>query len=197
MKILVLADEESEYLWDYFERSKFDGIDLIISCGDLDAGYLSFLATLLPIPVLYVHGNHDTKYESRPPEGCISIDGELYIYKGIRIVGLGGSMRYRQDVKNQYTEKEMKKRVRKLFFPILFHRGFDILVAHAPAKGINDGEDLAHQGFKVFGKMIKQYHPKYFVHGHVHQNYSSHFKRYDKLEDTTIVNAYERCIIEI
>ena len=64
MKILVLADEESEYLWDYFERSKFDGIDLIISCGDLDAGYLSFLATLLPIPVLYVHGNHDTKYES-------------------------------------------------------------------------------------------------------------------------------------
>ena len=109
MKILVLADQESEYLWDYFERSKFEGIDLIISCGDLDAGYLSFLATLLPIPVLYVHGNHDTKYQTRPPEGCISIDGEYYIYKGIRIVGLGGSMRYRRDVENQYTEREMAK----------------------------------------------------------------------------------------
>ena len=109
VKILVLADQESEYLWDYFERSKFEGIDLIISCGDLDAGYLSFLATLLPIPVLYVHGNHDTKYQTRPPEGCISIDGEYYIYKGIRIVGLGGSMRYRRDVENQYTEREMAK----------------------------------------------------------------------------------------
>ena len=37
MKILVLADKESPYLWDYFEKSKFEGIDLIISCGDLAA----------------------------------------------------------------------------------------------------------------------------------------------------------------
>ena len=45
MKILVLADEESKYLWDYFEKSKLEGIDLIISCGDLKPQYLSFLAT--------------------------------------------------------------------------------------------------------------------------------------------------------
>ena len=37
MRILVLADKESPYLWDYFEKSKFEGIDLIISCGDLAA----------------------------------------------------------------------------------------------------------------------------------------------------------------
>ena len=42
MKILVLADKESPYLWDYFEKSKFEGIDLIISCGDLAADYLSW-----------------------------------------------------------------------------------------------------------------------------------------------------------
>ena len=42
MRILVLADKESPYLWDYFEKSKFEGIDLIISCGDLAADYLSF-----------------------------------------------------------------------------------------------------------------------------------------------------------
>ena len=51
MKILVLADKESPYLWDYFEKSKFEGIDLIISCGDLAADYLSFLTTLTSIPV--------------------------------------------------------------------------------------------------------------------------------------------------
>ena len=56
MKILVLADKESPYLWDYFEKSKFEGIDLIISCGDLAADYLSFLTTLTSIPVLYVCG---------------------------------------------------------------------------------------------------------------------------------------------
>ena len=106
-------------------------------------------------------------------------------------------MRYRKDVENQYTEREMAKRVRKLLLPLVFHRGFDILVAHAPARGVNDGEDLAHQGFKVFRRLICHYHPKYFVHGHIHQNYTSRFKRYDKLDDTTVVNAYERCIIEI
>ena len=37
MKILLLADEESKYLWDFFEKEKLDGIDLIISCGDLKA----------------------------------------------------------------------------------------------------------------------------------------------------------------
>ena len=63
MKILAIADEESKYFWDFFEKSKLDGIDLIISCGDLDPRYLSFLVTLSTVPVLYVHGNHDGKYE--------------------------------------------------------------------------------------------------------------------------------------
>ena len=41
MKILAIADEESKYLWDFYEKGKLDGIDLIISCGDLDPNYLS------------------------------------------------------------------------------------------------------------------------------------------------------------
>ena len=44
MKILVLADVESKYLWDYFEKEKLEGIDLILSAGDLKPQYLSFLA---------------------------------------------------------------------------------------------------------------------------------------------------------
>ena len=35
MKIMVLADTESRSLWDFFEKSKLEGIDLILSCGDL------------------------------------------------------------------------------------------------------------------------------------------------------------------
>lgn len=90
MKILVLADEESKYLWDYFEKDKLEGIDLIISCGDLKPQYLSFLATYAKAPILYVHGNHDAVYDETPPEGCICIDGDIYVYNGIRILGLGG-----------------------------------------------------------------------------------------------------------
>mgnify|MGYP002508894457 CR=1 FL=1 len=53
----------------YFDKSMLEGIDLIISCGDLDPRYLSFLVTFYSGPVLYVHGNHDGKYEQIPPEG--------------------------------------------------------------------------------------------------------------------------------
>ena len=195
MKILAIADEESKYLWDYYEKSKLEGIDLIISCGDLDPRYLSFLVTLSSVPVLYVHGNHDGKYENIPPEGCTCIDDKIDVHKGIRIMGLGGSMRYRPGP-HQYTEREMKKRVKRMWSKILWRRGFDILVAHAPAFQLNDGRDLPHQGFQIFRTLMEKYKPRFFLHGHIHQSYGKEYKRYDKYQDTHIINAYERCVFD-
>ena len=195
MRIMVIADDESTYLCDQFEKSKLEGIDLIISCGDLHPHYLSFLATFTSAPVLYVHGNHDAKYDQVPPEGCTCIDDKLFVYNGIRILGLGGSMRYNPG-KHQYTEREMRARVRKLFLPLLFHKGFDILVTHAPAYQLNDGRDLPHQGFQTFIDLIEKYNPKYFLHGHVHMPYGREHKRYDRYEDTQVINGYERFVFD-
>ena len=78
MKILVLADVESKYLWDYFEKEKLEGIDLILSAGDLKPQYLSFLASFSKVPVLYVHGNHEGKkfdLIKANPHVFIEIDG--------------------------------------------------------------------------------------------------------------------------
>ena len=195
MKILAIADEESAYLWDHFEREKLEGIDLIISCGDLDPRYLSFLATFTSAPVLYVHGNHDEKYADIPPEGCICIDDSIYVHKGVRIMGLGGSMRYRNG-EHQYTEWDMIRRVGRLAFKIFRNRGFDILVTHAPAYELNDARDLPHQGFKVFLRLLEKYKPRFFLHGHVHLSYGRNHKRYDKYQETHVINAFERCVFE-
>ncbi len=195
MRILALADKESKALWDYFDKSMLEGIDLIISCGDLDPRYLSFLVSLYNGPVLYVHGNHDGKYEQIPPDGCVCIEDKIYVYKGIRILGLGGSMRYKPGP-HQYTEWEMKRRVAKLGFQLLRRRGFDILVTHAPAYQLNDGRDLPHQGFRIFRTLLEKYCPKYFLHGHVHLSYGRDHKRYDKYLDTHVINVYERCVFE-
>lgn len=195
MKILAIADEESAYLWDYFEKSKLNGIDLIISCGDLNPEYLSFLATFTSAPVIYVHGNHDVKYKKTPPEGCICIEDQIYVHNGIRILGLGGSMEYTGG-DHQYTEAAMCKRVRKLYWKLRKNKGFDILVSHAPAYGLNDGDDLPHRGFQVFNTLIDKYSPKYFLHGHVHMKYGRKHKRYDTYKDTQIINSFERCVFE-
>lgn len=196
MKILFLADEESKSYWDFFDKEAFKDIDLIVSCGDLKPSYLSFLVTMTSIPVLYVCGNHDDKYDKTPPEGCICIEDTIYEYNGVRILGLGGSYRYKQG-KNQYTEKEMKRRIGKLRFQLFRKRGFDILVTHAPAYGLNDGENLCHRGFESFGDLIEKYKPKYFVHGHVHMNYGRQFPREDHIGETKVINAYHHYVVEI
>lgn len=195
MKILAIADEESKYLWDFFEKDKLQDVDLILSAGDLKPEYLSFLVTMSNVPVLYVHGNHDDKYARKPPEGCICIEDDIYEYRGVRILGLGGSMRYRPGG-HQYTDKEMHKRVKKLRFKLFRKRGFDILLTHSPAYQVNDGRDLPHQGFQDFIFLMDKYKPRFFIHGHVHMSYGRQFKRYDKYEETNIINAYERCLFE-
>lgn len=194
MKILVVSDEENTYIWDYFERSRFADIDLIISCGDLKAEYLSFLVTMIKAPLFYVHGNHDEKYLKNPPEGCTNIDDKLINYKGLRILGLGGSNRYR-DGDFQYTEKEMKKRIFKLYLKLWFYKGFDILVTHAPAFKIGDGEDICHRGFQCFVDLLEKYSPKYMLHGHQHLSYSRN-SRIIGYMNTKIINGFGYYILE-
>ncbi len=196
MKILFIADEEAKAYWDYFRKEDFEGVELIISCGDLKAAYLSFLATMTSVPVLYVMGNHDDKYDRKPPEGCVCIEDRIYNFQGIRILGLGGSYRYKEG-KNQYTEQEMEKRIKKLRFKLKRSKGFDILVTHSPAYGLHDDVDLCHRGFDVFNRLIEQYRPKYFVHGHVHMNYGIKFPREDMVGETHVINAYEKYMIEL
>ncbi len=191
MKILTVADEESRWLWDFYDKSKLADIDLILSAGDLKAEYLEFLVTMSRADVLYVNGNHD----KNEPQGCMCVDGRLINYKGLRILGFGGSMRYSKG-KNQYTEKEMCRRIRRCRLSILKNRGFDILLTHAPAANINDMQDLPHKGFECFADLINKYNPKYFIHGHIHKTYGN-FVREQKIGKTTVINAFERYIIEI
>ncbi len=195
MKILVISDKEAKSLWDFYEPGKLDGIDLILSCGDLAPQYLSFLATFTSAPVLYVHGNHDDCYAKTPPEGCTCIEDTVYIHKGVRILGLGGSMRYKPGI-HQYSQKEMTSRVKSLRFRLWRTKGFDILLTHSPAADLGDGDDMPHKGFQAFRDLLDRYHPKYFVHGHVHASYGRRFKRLSEYADTQIVNAYEQYIIE-
>lgn len=196
MKILVLSDQESKSLYDFYEPEKLKDIDLIISCGDLRPDYLSFFATFSHAPVLYVRGNHDGQYEDKPPEGCISIEDDIYVFRGVRLLGLGGSMEYIPGASNQYTERGMIRRIKRLWWKLKRRGGFDILVTHAPAYQLNDMEDLPHKGFQCFKDLMDKYAPRYFVHGHIHANYSGSFKRLDSYNDTIVVNAYEHYVIE-
>ena len=194
MKILAVADEICQALWDHYVPGKLKEYDLIISCGDLKPDYLSFLVTVANVPLLYVHGNHDDRYEKHPPEGCDCIDDKFVVYKGLRILGLGGSPWYRPGV-HQYTEQQMRRRIAKLWLKILWHGGVDIVVTHAPPRGVGDANDPAHRGFEAFLKFIDRYHPKYLLHGHVHMQYGIEKIREREYHGTKVINVCERYVL--
>ncbi len=196
MRILAVADDESKSLYDYYSPGKLDGIDMIISCGDLSPHYLEFLVTMANCPLLYVRGNHDDRLIDTPPEGCQCIDGELVRVGELRIMGLGGSFRYRKG-ENMYTEEQMRRRIRRLALKLRLWHGVDIVVTHAPIRHINDFDSMSHRGFECFQELVDKYHPSYFIHGHIHKNYGVNIPQLTSLSGTTVVNAYEKCIIEI
>ena len=196
MKLLAVADEECKALWDYYTPDKLEGVELIVGCGDLNRHYLEYLATVVPVPVFYVHGNHDENYDNQPPEGAVCIDDDVIEYHGLRIAGLGGACRYRTGAW-QFTEAEMKKRVSRLRGKIERHRGLDVLVTHAPLHGYGDMNDLAHRGFTVFRDLLDRYHPQLMLHGHIHMNYGANIQREYQYGSTRIVNCYERVRLDV
>ena len=72
----------------------FAGVDLILSCGDLPPEYLTRLANVFEAPLFYVRGNHDIRYDDKPPVGCTDLHRRLAKIAGINILGLAGSHWY-------------------------------------------------------------------------------------------------------
>ncbi|MCH3967938.1 MAG: metallophosphoesterase [Atopobiaceae bacterium] len=196
MRMLAVSDKESAYLWDYYQPGVLDGIDLIVSCGDLSAEYLSFLATMGNVPVLYVPGNHDGSYLRKPPEGCECVDDRLVTVGGVRILGLGGSASYNGGP-YQYDESQMRRRIRRQELHIRRAHGVDVILTHASPRGIGDADDVAHRGFEAFLPLLERTKPRYLIHGHVHLNYGQQIQRTQRDGPTTIVNAFERYVVEL
>ena len=185
-RILAVADEVDESL--YGDRLPSLGVDLVLSCGDLPFDYLEYLVTRLNVPLLYVPGNHDpelrpsdsmwtpSRGELEPPplgpEGCVNLDGRVVDEQGLRLAGLGGSIRYKAGP-NQYSQAQMSFRAMKLdlrlrFKPARQGRKLDVLVTHAPPFGLAGADDSAHVGFVAFVRLIRAFRPLLAVHGHVH-----------------------------
>ena len=215
-RILAVADEVDESLGG--EALGQLRPDLVLSAGDLPFDYLEYLVTVLNVPLLYVPGNHDPSLRSRrgelawPPSielkdardpvvplGGTTVDGRIEDVAGIRVAGLGGSVRYREGP-NQYTQKEMLRRARRLrrraaARGLRGRRGVDVLLTHAPPLGVGDEDDPAHQGFEALVQLVGRLSPKLLVHGHIHPYGQAKPDR--QLGTTTVVNAVPFRLLEV
>lgn len=193
---MSVSDVIKPALDQHTDGGPFADIDLIVSCGDLPPEYLSRLVHYLKAPLYYVRGNHDIRYDDKPPEGGNDLHGRLERFQGINILGLEGSHWYNGGP-HQYTEGQMRSIIRRLR-PVLWWRGgVDVVIAHAPPRHIHDAEDPCHRGFECFRRLIDKYHPGYFIHGHIHANFSNSNERVTTVNSTKVVNTYGYYLLEI
>lgn len=215
VRVLAIADEVCGGLWG--PGSAALAPDLVIAAGDLPWDYLEYLTSALDRPVVFVPGNHDpalsTAAQHRSgqflqaglpcapprPAGCLSVDTTVLDVAGLRIAGLGGCVRYRPGP-HQYSQREFRSRARTLQRRVrrLQRRRpgpVDVLVTHAPPRGLGDGEDRPHVGIDALHPLLERMQPRWHLHGHIHPH--GHPRPDRTLGVTTIRNVIPYRLIEI
>ena len=133
---------------------------------------------------------------TRPPEGCDCAEDTILKVRGLRILGLGGSSLY-SGGQNQYTERQMRRRIRKLDWKLRRAGGVDIVLTHAPMRGYGDMDDITHRGFEAFIPLLDRWKPRYLVHGHIHPSYGARHPSVLHYGETTIINACGKYTLEL
>lgn len=205
MRILAVSDVEDEAVAGSL-ATKVGTIDLVIGCGDLSYEYLDYLATALEVPLRAVHGNHDV-----PPENLddrdigvwwrgIDLNARVVEVNGVLIGGLEGSPRY-SDGPYQPQEVDVWLAIIRMLPALVANRirhgrFLDVLVTHAPPRGIHDQGDKAHRGFGAVRTFLRWFQPRYHLHGHVHV-YDRRTATTTQFGRTTVMNAYGARTVDV
>lgn len=194
MKILAISDVEEKVLYEETKREKIGAVDVIISCGDLETDYLSYISTVYGAPLFYVRGNHD-KMLTEQVAGGENLHGRIVQYKSLRLMGFEGGPYFSGDG-IEYTDSRMKVQTSLAIVKAKFLGKPDIVVAHTPPSGIHEGGDYSHRGFSGFNQIIEKLQPRFFLHGHTHLNYGRNLPRVTKVNSTTVINVYGYYVIQ-
>jgi len=205
-KVLAVSDQVVERIYVLASSGHFQDVDLILGCGDLPYTYLEYLITVLNVPLYYVPGNHDPVYHPRVPlaraEGGLNLDLKTDSFNGLLLAGLGGSIRYRPDGVNQYTQPEAFMRAYSLMTrlfcnQIRYGRRVDVLITHSPPFGIHDEDSTAHQGLKALNFLIRVARPRFLFHGHTHFYRNNLEDAVTRIGQTTVMNIFPYKVVEL
>ncbi len=195
MDVLAVSDVIVKELVESRDSSLMGNFDLITACGDLPPEYLCELRNKYDVPLFYVLGNHDIRHHT-PPAGCINLTGRIIFHEGISFLGFSGSRWYNGN-RNQYREHEMRSQIRRLWFQLWRLKGLDVVITHAPPRGVHDQEDRCHKGFNCYRTLINRHHPRFFIHGHIHRDFEKESDRISLVGKTTVINSYGHYIFKI
>jgi len=167
MKILVIADLHT---WNTRELENIQGLDYDCCCllGDIPEAALKIIKQLVHKPLFGVLGNHDEP-DTLSRCGIDNIDRKSVTINGVKIVGFGGSHRYKNGEYPMLTQKE------SITAAAVCPCG-DILVSHDTAYHAMKRFDKAHCGLKGLSRYMVKNKPALNICGHYHVNERRTFK---------------------
>lgn len=208
LRVLAVSDVVQSRLYNNDVLSWLPKIDLIISCGDLPPYYLEFLVSTLDVPMFHVCGNHcylphdiaTKRHSSSAYPGLFDLNGRLTEYKGLLLGGIEGSPNYNNGP-HQYSDQSTELNLLRMV-PGMAHnkvragRYLDILVTHAPPRGIHDNSDRAHMGWAALPGFIDRFKPSLLLHGHTHR-YNPMLPLRTRRGNTEVINTYGHVFLEL
>jgi len=185
MKLLAIADRNPNI--DIIKTVQEQSIDMIVTLGDLERHDLLQLAQITHIPKLGVYGNHCSG-NYMEELGIINMHRKIFIHQGFRFGGLQGCVRYKENPQAIMSTQAETWQMMQGYPPV------DIFLTHCPPRGINDEEEIAHQGFDALRDYVEKIHPKMLLHGHTYPTEETVIKEF---AGTEIVYVHRSKIVEI
>ena len=167
LKIIAISDTHNDLNFDDFKQfiSKHNNYDICILLGDHSSSDIEKILKCVDKTKTYgLLGNHDRNYLTE--YAINSLNGQVINIKGVSLLGIEGSYKYKQEDFPSFTQKEsidfLKDKPK-----------VDILVSHDNRFDSTALYDIAHQG--LFGITYYLYKNKipYHIHGHIHNPYKN------------------------
>jgi len=185
MKALVVADRNPHI--NIAEVAQQEGVNLLITLGDLIREDLLTAIPLNTIPKIGVYGNHDSgNYMTEI--GIMDMHLKTWDFGGLKFGGFQGCVRYKPAPDAiMYTQQEASQMMAG-FPPV------DVFLSHCPPRGVNDEEEIAHQGFDALRTYVDRCHPRVLLHGHTYPTEEDMVRQYGP---TRIEYVYKHRIVEL
>lgn len=140
-----------------------DGYDVCFLLGDVFNNDLAIIKQkIVHAPIYGILGNHDG-FDLLDRYGIENIHGKSIEIKGVKIVGLQGSIKYKNSDMPLYTDEESCE-IAKLL-PCA-----DILISHDSPKYVFGDKDFAHSGLQGITNYCELHNVPLNIHGHHHEN---------------------------
>lgn len=175
LNALIFSDIHSP---DHFQMAPVDAaqIDVIFTLGDIDDGTLDYIIMQAQqVPVIGVPGNHDSEHIP----GVLNVHKKVIDFKGIKIGGFGGSLRYKDDQPHHHSQWYAKWGMWRM-------PQVDIFLSHCGPPCTTEDEGPLHKGFTSFDRYLAKKPPKIWLHGHSYHAYD------EKIGTTRIICVQQK-----